>query len=411
MRELKIKQLSKSGEIIGVVSCFSAKINVLRAKTEDEILPYQRALTNTFGPDVFELEVDGIGVDFNTDVVKIGFSKPDNLEITLREYLLNFSSGSSDEALKSVSRYLELSKDLDSNLSELSDSKLKLVEMLKLSLCKAKIFVMHVPFERIDFSSREPLANYMLEVSETQDHIIVVTSLHYTPKDWVQNEMINRIEVGQNRHKTIGFGSTPSELQAMLEEVRKDKQLGTGDEKDASILDDLSAPANSKRRSSLFIPLVFLIVCAVSYYFTSDYLFKDEVKIATNDTQELVRDEIEEVKQAVQAKPVYALNLLPASIKKSIVSTFNGTSESVSYREVKKKVKEAPKKVKKESAGESLLQSLQRTSNTGKNIKSPTRRSPVYNRGTSKISTMSEERRELLRQKFKEALARAASRR
>lgn len=412
MSNIKIKQISKSDQIIGVITCHSGKISVFRAKNNDDLLPYQRAISNTPGPEKFSIEKDDEKINID-EIICIGLVKKQLENITLKEFL-DYSQNES--TLHSVTKQFELEKKLDLKLEDLTKCELRRAEILKLSFLNDKIIAINLPFEPISFNLKETVAEFLLDICSNQNHTIIITSMNYRPQSWIDNENITRVEVGQNRQKTIGLGDTPSELQAMLAEVRKEAENKAPE---SSFLDALPSNEISKKSKSPFLflslPIIFLI--GASYYFLNNTSNNNPIIVENTLEQAMEAKSDKLVEEKTEKKEIFALNNLPLDVKKSIIATFQGTSESINYKKQKTKSKEKSYKqnTQNDSAGDSLLQALQKTSNTAKESYGNSDNPPRYVQersygSTPSASTISNERREALRQKFKEALMRATKR-
>ncbi|RIL08963.1 MAG: hypothetical protein DCC75_07625 [Proteobacteria bacterium] len=57
---LQIKHLSKSGELLGVISCYAGQVSVLRSSSLSELKPYQRALAGIPGAEKFSITLDDL---------------------------------------------------------------------------------------------------------------------------------------------------------------------------------------------------------------------------------------------------------------------------------------------------------------------------------------------------------------
>jgi hypothetical protein len=448
MEKLLIKQLSKSNEAIGLITCLPKKINVFRSQDPQDLAPYKRALTFTPGPERFTLEHANKKLN-SSDLVYIGTNDTEILTPENVERFENLLANSSIPTV--VFEQLGLKESKKKTVKDLSLCELRRLTILELFNLHSKICILVNPFEPIAYNFREQVAEFLIEIAQTQEHIIIVPELNFRPNAWIDNSNIQRIEVGQNLQKTIGFGSAPSELQAMLEEVRQSvKEAPKANP--SSMLNDptpelMESPLTSKQTSKsryFLLAGVGIIACGIFFFAQRLNIFGDfnlvKVKPVSdvNSTQlasntnlnkqpqiekipqetKIVLEETKKVAKAKEEKKSTVLDLYPKEVKASLLATYSGSSKSVDYQNRKAKAVAPTNNIVKAgniSAGENLFEALKKTTGTGKANGSSM---DTYSDNDSysdsaesaPIEGSDEERREILREKFRAALERAAQR-
>lgn len=446
MEKLLIKQLSKSNEPIGLISCLPQKINVFRAQDPQDLAPYKRALTFTPGPERFALEHGNKKLDVN-DIIYIGTSES---EVLTQENIERFQALLKNNSIPSVVfEQLSLKEAAKKEVKDFTACEIRRLAFLELFVLHSKICVLINPFEPVASNLREAIAEFLSEIAQTQEHIIIVPELNFRPNSWIESNSIQRIEVGQNLQKTIGLGNASSELQAMLEEVRQSAKSATQtatkpmqnsmlDEPTIALTNEIEN--NQKSGSKKYIAFAALVLVAIATFFSQDplSLFNankivevlpanhsgTQLAAVTNLDQKIetsviiTKPEIpvEKKQEPVEVKPTGVLDLYPKEVKASLLATYAGSSQSVDYQNRKAKTITPPQvsNTANTSAGENLFEALKRTTGTGGKIKGGEAgfaRSESYDPSGIPLSEGSdEERREILREKFRAALERAAQR-
>ena len=54
----------------------------------------------------------------------------------------------------------------------------------------------------------------------SKERIIIIPAMSYRPQAFIGNEFVNRIQVGENLQKTIGFSGGESDVNQMVNQVR-----------------------------------------------------------------------------------------------------------------------------------------------------------------------------------------------
>lgn len=249
-RQLQIKQLSNSGQLLGCVNCFSGQISVLRAQSHSSIRPYLNALAGIAGNEKFVIEIDHDPF-WPQDHNLIGFGE---------RLIANDGTVESFLASRGVPqnliRSMLVSYGLD-HLEAVSCAKISRCEERRLRILGAvyqeeKILIINDPFDPISSEWRERFAELLVNFARNKKQIVLVPYLSYRPECWIDNEFIARIQVGDSIQKTIGFTNDNSEMNEMVKKLRAEHQAAlegsrAAREPDAETSPLKSAPAKRGR--------------------------------------------------------------------------------------------------------------------------------------------------------------------
>jgi hypothetical protein len=83
-----------------------------------------------------------------------------------------------------------------------------------------RVLVLNDPFDSISGQWRERAADLLATFARTRKALIVIPALSYRPESWIDNQSVERIEVGQTAQRTIGFGAAGSQNNALINEIR-----------------------------------------------------------------------------------------------------------------------------------------------------------------------------------------------
>jgi hypothetical protein len=234
--KLQLKLTSNSGELLSVVTCYAGRISVLRAATPSDLRPYQRALSGSDAKDNLQILCDGS--DFRPEQhVTIGFGEPSpTLGLSVKEFLAKL--GVSDVAMHSLLLSIGLEAIAEKHCSELSPEQDARLRLIAATTNPEKVVVLNDPFENISNQWRERAAELLANFARSRNAILVIPSLTYRPECWIDNQIVDRIEVGQTSQRTIGFGSAGSQSNASMadlrEQLRRDPRFAAQMEKQDS---------------------------------------------------------------------------------------------------------------------------------------------------------------------------------
>ncbi len=216
--KLQLKLISNSGELLNVVNCLAGKISVLRASVPSELRPYQRVLSGSPGKDNLVVMCDGKEYRAENHVV-MGFGEPSpTAGMSVREFLA--TSGINDSAADALLLQIGLENVADKQCSDLSADQEARLRLLVATTDPERILVLNDPFENISGQWRERAADLLATFARTRKALIVIPALSYRPESWIDNQSVERIEVGQTAQRTIGFGAAGSQNNALINEIR-----------------------------------------------------------------------------------------------------------------------------------------------------------------------------------------------
>ncbi len=217
-QKLQLKLLSNSGELLNMVTCHAGRVSVLRSSVPSELRPYQRVLSGTPGKENIVAACDGSEYKADEHTV-MGFGEPSpTAGLSVREFLARWEVP--DSAVDSLLLSIGLENTATKNCSELSADQTARLRLVAATTDPDKILVLNDPFEHISGQWRERAAELLATFARARKVIVVIPSLSYRPECWIDNQIVERIEVGQTSHRTIGFGSAGSVHNAMINELR-----------------------------------------------------------------------------------------------------------------------------------------------------------------------------------------------
>lgn len=221
LERLSIKELSPSGELLGVLTCHSGQITVFRAVNQSDLGKYVRAFAGIQGKDRLVLALDDH--EFRpAEHTLIGYGERYSAADSecVQDVLL--SSGVSEPELGALLVSSGLDGIATKPCAELSQDEERRVRLTAAMAQPHKVLVLNDPFDCISSMWRERFAELLVRFVRTHSGLVVVPQLSYRPESWIDNESIARLQVGENVQKTIGFGSSPSQVFSALQQVRQE---------------------------------------------------------------------------------------------------------------------------------------------------------------------------------------------
>ncbi|MCB0340307.1 MAG: hypothetical protein KDD53_11915, partial [Bdellovibrionales bacterium] len=192
-------------------------MTVLRAHVDSDLTPYRNALCGRSGKERFSILLDDS--EFLPEMGRlVGFGERLPSEKTVEEILsdANIPEDLSHSLL--VSYGLEEYK--TTACKQLSECSARRIQLLLATHSSEKVLILDGPFEPLSSQWKERFAELILNDARNKNRITIITRLSFRPENWVGNEMIARLQVGQTVQKTIGFGSNPSEVHAVVGQLR-----------------------------------------------------------------------------------------------------------------------------------------------------------------------------------------------
>lgn len=219
-KRLQIKHLSPRGELLRCINCPAGRITVLRAASGTDLSQFQRALAGIPGPERFSLTIDNEPFEQNRHFF-IGFgehfSKSDSM--TVGQYLTK--AGVPESQITSTLLSFELEELESTPCSALGADQERRLRFLAALQSTGWIVVLNEPFEDLSSKWKERFAELLTSYAGRQGGLVVISSLSYRPKSWIENEVINRVQVGENLQKTIGFQSGASDVTDLIKQLRE----------------------------------------------------------------------------------------------------------------------------------------------------------------------------------------------
>lgn len=254
--KIQCRLLSHSGELLNVVTCHAGRISVLRSSSPSELRPYQRALSGSAGKDLLQVLCDG--VQFRpAEHSLIGFGEVSPTSgLSVKEFLSHM--GLTEEAHRPLLQSVGLDDIITKRCSDLSAEQEARLRLVAATSDPSKALILNDPFEHISGQWRERIAELLVSYVETQKALVVIPSLSYRPESWVNNQIIERIEVGQTSQGTIGFGSAGSAsnlaMTDLINKVREDPRFASQTTKREQGVGDVLAGATLGLSSSSATP-------------------------------------------------------------------------------------------------------------------------------------------------------------
>lgn len=216
--KLQLKLLSNSGELLNVVNCLAGKISVLRASVPSDLRPYQRALGGSPGKENLVVTCDGDEYRAEDHIV-IGFGEPSpTAGLSVREFLAK--SDIHDSAADALLLQIGLEAVAEKKCADLSADQEARLRLIAATTDPERVLVLNDPFENISGQWRERAADLLASFARSRKALIVIPALSYRPESWIDNQSVERIEVGQTSQRTIGFGAAGSQSNALINEIR-----------------------------------------------------------------------------------------------------------------------------------------------------------------------------------------------
>ena len=218
LEKLEIHLLAANGKVERRIRCFANRVTVLRESAPGDINGYLRALAGQPGPDRFAITVDGANYR-RADHLLIGFGERFVADgKTVGEFLAE--AGAAPENLEALLLDHGLGGSLRRKCAELTPPEERTIRILAATCKPDQLIILNDPFKEVDPLWIEKLAERVATYAWKSHAIVVVLNLSSRPECWIDNELIARIQVGGQRRRTIGFGSAAPELNELIAQVR-----------------------------------------------------------------------------------------------------------------------------------------------------------------------------------------------
>ena len=462
---LQIKHLSSTGELLGVISCHAGQVSVFRAASPSDLAPYVRALAGISGQERFSLSLDD--QTFNpSDHNLIGFGErfvSGQSAQTPESFLAD--SGAPEGAIVSALSSAGLDDVASRPCSSLTACEERRLRLLGATFQPQKVLVLNDPFDPISSQWKERFAETLVAFARIKTALLVVPFLSNRPENWIGNDHVARIQVGQSIQKTIGFGSAPSEIRGVLSQIRAEQSKSSEIEQPVesdieeetlshpSQLDGDPGTSGAEKKLPLFIGAFVLLVglgvgagmlllpsgqggtsSTIASLSSGDVMSSgsegaapfitsnERVNLSASATNEPTNVEASSLPsnlasehprlgQSAAITTARLLDLYPEGIRASIIESFEGvgaTDIDLAAQSSPRLSRDQSASTKKSSGGNAseILTVLEATSAESA-LEQPSTESPSPNE--EDLETMpSEQRREVIRQRFLEAIQRAS---
>jgi len=227
--QIEINRLGSQGEVKRRIRCLAGHITVFRANDPQLLKLFANGLMGVTIPgERFSVLLDN--TPFNPDVhPRIGYGerfRPEDVA-PVGEFLM--SSGVPADAVDSLllSHGLGgLAREACKNLSPEED---RMVRLLGIAYSDAGVVILNDPFSLVPETWRNTFARDLSNFAWQKRAIVVVPALSDRPDDWIENEIVSRIQLEAPRKKTIGFGGSGADdidAQKMIEALRREAAGG-----------------------------------------------------------------------------------------------------------------------------------------------------------------------------------------
>ena len=216
-KKIQLKLLSSSGELLNVVTCRAGRITVLRGGSPSDLRPYQRALSGTSDGENVVVTCDE--QDLNPEQhFTLGFGEASPCTgLSVKEFLAKQRVASESHQALLVS--VGLTDIYEKQCSQLSTDQETRLRLIVATTESNKALILNNPFESVGASWRETLAEIIVSFAKNSNALILVPSLSYRPECWIDNDLVDRVQVGHTAQRTIGFGSSDLASTALMADI------------------------------------------------------------------------------------------------------------------------------------------------------------------------------------------------
>jgi hypothetical protein len=227
--QIEINRLGSQGEVKRRIRCLAGHITVFRANDPQLLKLFANGLMGVTVPgERFSVLLDN--TPFNADIhPRIGYGErfsPDDV-MTVADYLVQAGVPTDGVDSLLLSHGLGgLSREACRNLSPEED---RMVRLLAIAFSDAGVVILNDPFALVPETWRNTFARDLSNFAWQKRAIVVVPALSDRPDDWIENEIVSRIQLEAPRKKTIGFGGAGAddiETQKMIAALRQEAAAG-----------------------------------------------------------------------------------------------------------------------------------------------------------------------------------------
>jgi hypothetical protein len=221
--QIEINRLGSQGEVKRRIRCLAGHITVFRANDPQLLKLFANALMGVTIPgERFTVLLDN--TPFNSDIhPRIGFGerfRPDDVT-TVGKFLIN--SGAPTDAIDSLLLSHGLGGLTHEACKNLSPQEERMVRLLGVAYSDQGLVVLNDPFSLVPETWHNTFARDLSNFAWQKRAIVVVPELSARPDDWIENEIVSRVQLETPRKRTIGFGGggDDAETQKLIETLRQ----------------------------------------------------------------------------------------------------------------------------------------------------------------------------------------------
>ena len=220
INKIVIKELSSKAEIINIFNCMSGNISILTG-ADTAIQSLERALSGTYEKNDLRISVDD-SITFNsTEHVLIGYNNifkdsTKSVEDVFNSY--NFESSDIDVILNTYG----LHNIRNLKIYELDDDKKKRLEYAIGFQSEDKALIIKKPFKDIISQWKEPIAKSIYTYAAKKNLPVIITELDYDSSLFNNINNIKKYKLGISTTKTIGFGTNNQDLKDFISQIRNE---------------------------------------------------------------------------------------------------------------------------------------------------------------------------------------------
>lgn len=220
LEKIVIKELSNKAEIINIFNCLSGNITVFTG-SETAIDALERTFSGVYEKNDLRISVNDSQRFNPSEHILVGYNtilKDTTLSVEniLKNY--NFDLNDIDVILNTYG--LHNTREL--KLYELDEDKKKRLEYAIAFQEDNKALIIKNPFRDLINQWKEPIAKFIHTYANIKKLPVIITELDYESSFWNNNHFIKKYKLGIARTKTIGFGTNNQDLKDFLSQIRNE---------------------------------------------------------------------------------------------------------------------------------------------------------------------------------------------
>lgn len=221
---LEIHKLDEHGAVARRINCLPGRITVLRSVHASESEMYEQALLGRQSTGRFTVLFRG--APYVAGKHNIIGAAPDFVHgdaKTVSQFLL--ACGAPEAGLERLLLDYALGGLSQAACAALGPAQQRALRLIAIPYVSDKVHVLVDPFEPLPEELREKFGRYISDFVAKKNGIVVVPRLNSRPEAWVENEFISRVQLERPRTKTVGFGSDAVSRAELLAHMRASDAL------------------------------------------------------------------------------------------------------------------------------------------------------------------------------------------